>query len=134
MKRTEYVSILDEVYVASMKAMFGESFEDFCFMQDNAGTHTSYETRQYFNTHPDVKLLNGWPARSPDMNIIENFWGRMTMNWDVGTTRNKQSILDKAKRLWDQYIGDSNYISSLYSSIPRRFDEIHQNNGNNSSY
>lgn len=134
MNSTEYVSILDEVYVPSMKAMYGDSFGEFQLMQDNARAHTSNETRQYFITHPDIQVLRGWPARSPDMNIIENVWGRMTINWHIGATRNKESILDEAKRRWDQYVGDSNYIASLYSSIPRRFDEILQNNGYNSSY
>lgn len=134
MKSAEYVSILDEVYVPALKSMYGEGFQEFRLMQDNAPAHTSNETRRYFNTHPDIQLLQRWPARSPDMNIIENIWGRMTVNWGVDAPLNKENLVSEAVSRWNQLVGDSQYIDNLYASIPRRFDEIIQNNGYPSSY
>lgn len=134
MRSAEYVSILDEVYVPSIKAMYGEDCREFCLMQDNAPAHTSRETKHYFNTHPDIQILRGWPARSPDMNIIENIWGKMTINWSVDAPRSKDSLVGEAVRRWDELVGNTEYITNLYSSIPRRFDEIIQNHGYLSSY
>ncbi|KAG2802899.1 hypothetical protein PC113_g18682 [Phytophthora cactorum] len=45
---------------------------DFVFMQDNASIHASIETKSFFQ-EIRVQLLD-WPARSPDLNPIENVW------------------------------------------------------------
>ncbi|EFN63808.1 hypothetical protein EAG_12176, partial [Camponotus floridanus] len=43
---------------------------------DNSAVHTSLETQTWFRNHPEIQLVN-WPARSPDLNLIENVWAQM---------------------------------------------------------
>ena len=40
---------------------------------DNAPVHVAKSTIANFEKR-NIKLFQGWPAKTPDMNIIENAW------------------------------------------------------------
>lgn len=45
------------------------------FMQDNASVHKSASTTEWLQQH-EIPVM-AWPARSPDVNPIENLWGQL---------------------------------------------------------
>ena len=56
-----------------MDSGLGDVYEDeIIFMQDNARTHTSRQSKEWFENH-GILLLD-WPPYSPEMNPIENLW------------------------------------------------------------
>ena len=42
--------------------------------QDNAPSHKSKATLKYIQEQTSFTVLDGWPPRSPDLNVIENMW------------------------------------------------------------
>lgn len=134
MDSTEYVSILNEIYLPAMHSMYGVDMRNFLFMQDNAGVHTSRETMGYIQNHQEINILNNWPAKSPDMNPIENVWAKTVYNWNINAAASRENILHAAQIQWNACIGDSDYISNLYASMPRRFNEILENDGHPCSF
>ena len=45
-------------------------------LHDNAPGHTARATRGWLAAN-HIPVFGPWPARSPDMNAIENFWAQM---------------------------------------------------------
>lgn len=133
MNSLEYTSILEDQLLPSWEIMFREDFDDMLFMQDNSGVHTSALTRNWFRSHPEVTILQ-WPARSPDLNPMENIWAKLVYKWQMNTPVNRNNVLQEVNRRWELLIGDTEYISALYGSMANRLREVIEYDGNWCSY
>ena len=102
------------------------------FMQDNASIHRAHTTRAWLEDH-DVRVLP-WPAKSPDLNPIENVWAVLAQHvYAEGrqyTTKEelKQAILVN----WPKISGE--YRRTLYNSLPTRVLDVVNSNGNSIDY
>lgn len=106
------------------------NFRRFLLMHDNASVHTAKVVKD-FMAQNDVYTLE-WPAKSPDINLMENIWHLMSNEVYKG----QQPI--NLKDLRDKIIKSVNVInstkrqtiSSLYGSIRKRLTKILQTGGN----
>ena len=106
--------------------------EDFVFQQDNAPIHTARATMDYFHAM-GIKVLT-WPARSPDINPIENAWGWLSHEvYKDGKQYDSVEELKKAVlKCWDNI--PMEYLQKLISSMKNRVFEIIKQNGGQTHY
>lgn len=124
MNSTEYIRIMEEVLLPSVRAVYPvEDVPIIRLVQDNSGVHTSHETRTWFQNHPEIHVIN-WPARSPDLNLIENVWAQMVQRWEPRRERTVAPLVDNAKEVWVELRSQPDFLVNLIDSIPNRLNQV----------
>ncbi|XP_043599237.1 tyrosine-protein kinase receptor ver-4-like, partial [Bombus pyrosoma] len=72
MNSVRYINLIKEQINNHAERISGT---DYILQQDNASVHTSRLVQSYFNEN-NISILP-WPARSRDLNIIENCWAEL---------------------------------------------------------
>lgn len=125
----KYVDILENYLLPFAYCVHGESFT---FMQDNAAVHTARYVQDWFE-HTKIDLLQ-WPAKSPDLNPIENIWGALSrMVYAQGRQYNtvealKQAIIEG----WDNI--SAQCVQRHIASMPNRCIQMIKSDGNKIAY
>lgn len=102
------------------------------FMQDNAPIHASASTRQWLADH-NIALLS-WPARSPDINPIENLWGLLVRDVyaDCRQFNSTQELKTAIQEAWDRVSDEK--LKKLANSLPKRVNLLIKNHGKTIKY
>lgn len=103
------------------------------FQQDNAPIHVARSSLAQFEER-GVHLFDKWPAKSPDMNIIENVWSMLAREvYKNGRQFNNKAEVKEAIELAWQNLPQAK-IQSLYDSLPRRIIALHDAKGKYTKY
>lgn len=125
MNSEKYAELLDEVLLAYFD---DKNMHDAIFQQDNAPIHVSKYMMQWFSDR-DIEIFK-WPAKSPDLNPIENLWGILTKS--VYSHGKQFSTLAELQReinaSWSKIPQQT--LRDLVNSMPFRLDKVIVQKGN----
>ena len=71
-----------------------------------------------------------YPAKSPDINVIENVWGIMQRQWNSGTLKTEDDLMNYVFDTWRQINIKYPYLGrNLVHSVPKRLQEVYVRSG-----
>lgn len=102
------------------------------FQQDNAPIHNARVVKAWISDQ-NVTLMD-WPPYSPDLNIVENVWGWLSLKVYEGGKQYEDVplLINAIETAWDEISLD--YLKTLYDSIPNRIFEVIKHHGGNTHY
>lgn len=108
----DYLEILDEVAIPSIERQYG-SIDDIVYMHDNSRVHTARVVTEYLRSKHITVLEH--PARSPDLNLIENLWSMMERDRPQLIQRTPEGLRDHVFNRWENLRDRLGIIVSEFS-------------------
>ncbi|GFW11394.1 transposable element Tc3 transposase [Trichonephila clavipes] len=112
---------IDEVLLPHVRLFRDAVGDKFVFMDDNATCHRTLAVQDCLDSEGIQRLV--WPARSPDLNPIENVWdalGRQIDGRNYPPT-NKNTLIRALTEEWDKL--PQQLLDNVVQSMPRNVDD-----------
>lgn len=124
----DYVQVLEDVMLPSVRVIYPDG--PILFVQDNSPIHTARIVREWFADHNEIINIQ-WPARSPDLNPIENLWAAAVRQWqdlENVNVRNENELHNNIMAVWER-LRTTNICENLVNSMSRRLLECIESEG-----
>lgn len=120
----DYIEVLEKVFLPSVRKVFPKPIK-IKFVQDNSSIHKAKIVKEWFSRQEYVEVID-WPAKSPDLNPIENIWGLMVRNWEPEEIRTRENLSKKTKLIWEELKKENNMNISqnLVNSMKSRLEDV----------
>jgi hypothetical protein len=124
MNSDEYVNILQVTLPV-------RSRRTWIFQFDGARVHTSRISKNWLNTN-QIRFCDDWPAKSPDLNPIENLWSivgyQVRIRQPTNVVQLKRYVIQEMQRIC------RHMIKILIDSMPHRIEAVIAAKGGHTKY
>lgn len=119
----KYSNILDTVGLPHITSHITPQ-HDCIFQHDRSPVHTAKKVDRLLQQRGVTVLM--WPPQSPDLNIIENVWGRMKTSLSRLSLHGKSAddLWAAVNEEWERLKCDSSFTEALYRSLPERMKAV----------
>lgn len=124
----QYLEILEEVMLPSVRTYAFPYPERVIFMQDNCPIHTARIVKRWFQDQRNMELLD-WPSKSCDLNPIENVWANIVNVWEPQQERTFRQLMGHVQTEWEVLRRKPDIIYNHVASVPERLREVIESNG-----
>ena len=100
LKASSLVGYLD-LLVKDAKVLYPD--DDFRICLDNDSKHTSKDMAD-FALENNLDIVRDWPSSSPDLNPIENVWGKMSIELQKLSPQNADDLRKALKTIWRRVV------------------------------
>lgn len=123
----KYKSLLQESIVPIIRLNLGE---DFFYQEDNSRVHKSKIIKEFMNNN-GIRVLK-WPAYSPDLNIVEDIWKKISDLVYDGPQYTKIVDLENGIIRAINHINyyERSFVQNLYHGIRSRLCQVLTKKGN----
>jgi len=130
MNAVDYQNMIGPLFPAWGYEMAGLGWQ---LQQDNAPIHVAKSTVRYFEDR-NINLFRNWPAKSPDMNIMENIWSILARQVYAGGRQYDQTneLVNAIEKAWKTI--DQATIQGLYKGLQRRMMALYDARGKSTRY
>ena len=126
----KYCEILNKALLPFIKK---HPKKKFTFQHDNATIHKSKYTKNYLKTHK-IEVMD-WPAKSPDLNPIENIWGILARNVYKNGKKQFATVKELEKAIFKEWKAIKTYqCKKVIQSMSKRCVEILKTGGKKVNY
>ena len=131
----KYVEILEEVLLPTVRAMFVPEPIQFYLLHDNSPIHTARIVTQWLQEHREIIVLPH-PAKSPDLNPIENVWAALTRNMPHLVNPTREDVVTASMQAWEGLRNNAGqqFVYNVVSSMPRRLNDVLSEGGAYTKY
>jgi transposase len=99
---------------------------DLVLQADNHRSHYSGQAKNYFATK-GMRHTTNWPARSPDLNPIENLWAHLQLEVSKRVPANADELAKYVVEEWDKL--DADFVNKYVLSFKGKCKRVWDRNG-----